>query len=467
MSSHPKTRQIFLQKAIALLVVGIFCNTTSSISQAWSPYGAGFIYPNVVFDLIDYNGQLHAGGAITGSGSNLFGGIAKWDGVNWTTLGGGANSAVYSIVEFNGDLIAGGDFTSMGNIPGTKKIARWDGTSWHAMGAGLTFGGQIHCMAVYDGKLYIGGNFQQVDNMNIIDIAVWNGTSWSSPCTLSLGLTELRALEVFNNELYIGGYLGSVNGITCYNIAKFDGQSWGPVGDGLNSGIFSLYSDTSNNRLFAAGNFSATAWGGVLCPSNIACWDGNSWSAFGTTVAQLWPREIYMFKNEVYAGYLGFKINSSGDTLNAIARWDGVDWKPLGRGLRHDSTASSCHAMLSFNGGLAVGGGFKQAGNISATLIAEWDYTPVGISEFEMENDNIHIYPNPFRNTATVELPDAFSDSMPLVFELHNMNGGKVLERKVQSRTFEISREALPAGVYTYRLLNRKIEIASGKVMIE
>ncbi|MBL0339752.1 MAG: hypothetical protein IPP71_01850 [Bacteroidetes bacterium] len=44
-----------------LFTLFIFCLTTSQ-GQVWKPYGAGFIPPNVIYDLLIYNNELYACG---------------------------------------------------------------------------------------------------------------------------------------------------------------------------------------------------------------------------------------------------------------------------------------------------------------------------------------------------------------------------------------------------------------------
>lgn len=453
----------------SLIVLNLF----TVKSQTWSPIGPGFMWPNNMYDFIEYNGELYASGTFIGSGSTYYEGVARWDGVNWQQVGGSSYTAVLTMAVYNGDLIVAGMFNYWHNAPLPKSIARWDGTSWHPMGIGLTYGGGwINDMAVYDGKLYVVGWFEEMDNNpNIKNIAVWDGTSWSSPCTTSGGLTSIQSAAVFNNELYIGGFLGHINGVTCYNIAKFDGTSWGPVGPGLNSVVKSLFADTINQRLYAVGNFFGTVGSSVQCPSNVAYWDGSDWNAFGTTVSPLYPEVIYVHKNEVYVGTQSRQYNMSGDTLNAIARWDGTDWQPLGKGLRSiDSLqqwVGSAHGLLTYNGQLAVAGSFNYAGDTYATLVASWDDTPIGLTELEPYEKDVSIYPNPFKDVTTIKLSSRLKQQLPFVFELHDEAGRLVLKKNVHVSEFEISGQAYSAGIYYFSLKKNKQKIAAGNMVIE
>jgi trimeric autotransporter adhesin len=142
-----------------------------SIAQIWKPYGLGFTPPNVLFDLIIHNNELYAAGGISGSGTTIINGIARWDGANWNSLGTGSNGGgPYSMVIYNNELIAGGFFQNLGNVLNTKGIGSWDGTSWHSLNNGIITG-NIRDMIVYNTDLYNGGNMSNVDSMNIRSIA--------------------------------------------------------------------------------------------------------------------------------------------------------------------------------------------------------------------------------------------------------------------------------------------------------
>src|SRR5690349_18157367 len=79
-----------------------------------------------------YNGELIAGGFIAGSGH-----IAHWNGTIWQPLGLGLDASVSSLVVYDGKLIVGGDFNQAGGLS-AHAIARWDGANWRSVGDGMT-----------------------------------------------------------------------------------------------------------------------------------------------------------------------------------------------------------------------------------------------------------------------------------------------------------------------------------------
>ena len=101
------------------------------------------------------NDVVYASGYFTSPGNR----IAKWDGANWSNIGSGMNEDVLSLAIYNNELYAGGLFEiAGGNI--IDGIAKWNGSSWSSLNSGI--GGaitRVDGMIVYQGELYVGGDF--------------------------------------------------------------------------------------------------------------------------------------------------------------------------------------------------------------------------------------------------------------------------------------------------------------------
>ena len=103
------------------------------------------------------------------------GGIAMYDGSNWTPLGTGLNEYCRAMHEYNGDIIAGGYFTTAGGVS-ANKIAKWDGTSWTAMGLGFDGVGvdeYVKSAAVWNGIFFAGGAYTQAEGGSMNYISQW------------------------------------------------------------------------------------------------------------------------------------------------------------------------------------------------------------------------------------------------------------------------------------------------------
>ena len=163
-------------------------------------------------------------------------GIARWDGTDWSAVGGGlAGGKALSLAIFDDGsgpaLIAGGEFTTAGGQPAIG-IAAWDGASWSALGTGLGdtsgAGVRVSALRVYDdgggAALYVGGEFDLAGGAPALGLARWNGTSWSSLATDDF--KTVHAFETFDDgsgpSLFVAGaFEGSAVGDSF--IAKWAG----------------------------------------------------------------------------------------------------------------------------------------------------------------------------------------------------------------------------------------------------
>ncbi len=226
----------------------------------WSPLGAGLDTNGgiaVVKALCFYNNDLYAGGFFTRSGSTQLNYIARWDGNNWQSVGGGTNGIVNSLCVYNGRLYAGGTFTDAGGVP-VNNIARWDGVNWDDVGGGVSYTGAISVSAlqVYSGGLYVGGVFNTAGTTAVRNIAKWDGVNWDDVGGGSnyTGAISVSALEVFNGDLIAGGFFDSLGVTLSRNIGRWNGIDWQPMGSGANSIVYDL--ETINNVLYAGGAFT-------------------------------------------------------------------------------------------------------------------------------------------------------------------------------------------------------------------
>ncbi len=164
--------------------------------------------------------------------------------------------------------------------------------------------------------------------------------------------------------------------------------TWSSVGGGVASGVavLTVFDDGTGSALYAGGLF--TTAGGVSANS-VAKWDGVSWSALGRGMSPgaygADVRSLTVFDDgtgpALYAG--GFFSTAGFLSSNGIAKWDGILWSPLGIGM--GGIAPTVRSLTVFDDGsgpaLYAGGSFGQAGGISANRIAKWDgvsWSPLG-----------------------------------------------------------------------------------------
>jgi hypothetical protein len=162
-------------------------------------------------------------------------------------------------------------------------------------------------------------------------------------------------------------YAAARGSLTNY-ISRWDGSHWSTLGLGANSNVNVLVLAVSGGKVYAGGQFTAVANGdGVaVAATNIAVWDGSSWSALGSGVNGYYVQALAVSGSNVYAG--GFFSQAGGVAANNIAKWNGSSWSALDGG-----TGSPVAALAVSGNELYAGGDFLAAGSVTAKNIAKWD----------------------------------------------------------------------------------------------
>lgn len=304
--------------------------------------------------------------------------IAEWDGIRWIGLGEGigyyaggfVDSGVNSITTIGTKMYAAGDFTNAGSVP-VNNIAVWDATNWHALGDGLN--NLVFDLATDGTNLYAGGHFSVAGAISASRIAKWNGTTWSplsSGVTKNMGLPFVHAIAISGGNVFVGGSFDHAGGMPATNVARWDGTNWFPLGTGLGPDpVYALA--IKGNTLYAGGGFTKA---GVISVRNIAQWNGATWAAVGggVTAAHGSPaiRAILVNGSDVY---VGGDIRAVGAvSVTNIARWDGSSWSDLGGGLSRGPNSSSVEALSSTGSEIFAAGFFELAGATPSTNIAVW-----------------------------------------------------------------------------------------------
>jgi len=191
-----------------------------------------------------------------------------------------------------------------------------------------------------------------------------------------------RACAVYNGELYVGGYnITRAGASTVSNIARWNGTSWSGVGTGISvyGGIGAM--QVYNGNLYVGGGFDTA--GGVPV-NNVAVWNGSIWAKAGTGISggQAYIEAFAIYKGNLIAG--GAFDSADGIAVNNIAVWNGSVWSALGLGFPGGAVAS----LLSYDSVLYAGGSFTNAGGHPASNIAQWNGSTwsavgTGISAFD------------------------------------------------------------------------------------
>jgi trimeric autotransporter adhesin len=118
-----------------------------------------------------YNDELYACGE--------FDYLAKWNETDWMTVGSQSDGAS-ALVQYKESLYIGGDFIGVTDNPYASHIAAYNGPTmkWSCLGGTFYSGGDckpyngtVWSLAVYNGELYVGGQFMIAGGKIINNIA--------------------------------------------------------------------------------------------------------------------------------------------------------------------------------------------------------------------------------------------------------------------------------------------------------
>ncbi|MBP6003578.1 MAG: hypothetical protein KA746_09115 [Pyrinomonadaceae bacterium] len=337
-----------------------------------SAYSALPIVASDVRALAVNNGSLYAGGFIAPSaGSSV--GVLKFDGTAWTSLGAAANTNVTAIAFSGNDLFVVGDIRLTGQP--NSQAAKFDGTTWTRM-AGVFSNGIMNAVAIHEGDLYVGGSMTDPPNA-FNSIARWNGTSWVGVGSGGTGngvlggtsISErVMSLASIGGTLYVGGNYTMAGGQGARNMARYASGTWLPFsGTGIDGSANAIA--VSGSDVYVGGGFTSA---GTVTANRIAKWNSvtNTWSGLGTgvTADNTSINAIAVAGGKVFAG--GTFSNIGGVNASNIAVWNGTSWSALGTGVN-----SSVWAIIVRGDDVYVGGAFTTAGGATANRVAKWNGT--------------------------------------------------------------------------------------------
>ncbi|MBI1852815.1 MAG: hypothetical protein HYR85_20940 [Planctomycetes bacterium] len=369
----------------------------------WSDVGPGFadragsIFTMASLD-VGAGPALYAGGAFTSAGAVDVDGLAKWDGRAWAPIGNprsGSSPFVYALTALDGGtprrLCIGGAFESFGGVA-ARNIATWDGLAWSPLGTGVD--GTVRVLAMLDDgngrSLFVGGEFLAAGDSPASRIATWTGSEWVPLGSGLDGVGVVAALSLAEYDdgtgpgLYVGGQFATAGGQAASNIARWNGTSWSAVGGGANNSITSLvvFDDGTGPALYAGGAF--TSIGGVAT-GGFAKWDGARWTPLGTNTS---VRISALASSDMDAGAAIYAAGHLVDTpqVFTVGRWAGTHWANLDSDLP-PFDPSTFTAIAAFDDGAAgqfdgsgpalyVGGNFSRVGHTPSYKIARRTLAP-------------------------------------------------------------------------------------------
>ncbi|HEU5396759.1 MAG TPA: hypothetical protein VFV81_06305, partial [Verrucomicrobiae bacterium] len=325
-----------------------------------------------------FNNKIYVGSVFFAAGNTKANSVAGYDGTNWFRLNNGVsppnNAFVYDLANDGTNLYLAGSFTNVDNS-GARGMARWDGNNWWPL-AGGNPNSLAACIKIVGTNFFVGGAFTTNGGVTVNGLARWDGSGWHA---LGSGVaggtpgTYVLAMESDGTNLYVGGSFTQAGGITASNVARWNGSTWSAMGNGFatgfSGGIYAL--QKFGNDIYIGGSFTNSPLGIY----NFARWDGAAWSPVGTG-ANGAVRCFLVVGSNLYVGGDFSQIN--GVAANRIAKWDGTTWSPLGSGIQGYGAGSGLgiyKMALDNQGRLIAAGNMSQAGGVGVSHIAGWDGT--------------------------------------------------------------------------------------------
>lgn len=356
---------IFCFTLLALPASAVGETPRSNCTPQWLPtYGAGPELNQRVLAFAEYDdgsgSALYAGGWFEMAGGVPVSRVARWDGNSWSALGAGVSGGsfgappqVSAFAVFDDGtgpaLYVGGRFTHAGGQV-ANGIARWDGVAWSSLGSGMSASGgglgRVEALAVFDDgtgpALYAGGYFHSAGGTPANMIARWDGLNWTD---LNGGVSpgQVSALAVFDEgsgpALFVGGQFltthGSAQpGLNLFHVARWDGASWSNLaGGGVDGGSYSpmvnalvVHDDgLGEGPALYLGGFFTLASGSSHNYSHVARWNGSKFSNLANGVDPSMAVEALASYNDG----AGPALYVGGIHTQPIRRWDGSDWFDL------------------------------------------------------------------------------------------------------------------------------------------
>jgi hypothetical protein len=292
------------------------------------------------------------------------------------------NGIVYAIARAGDRIYIGGRFTAVrscppgqscgaGNTMKVTNVAALDATTgaaiktWKPAVTGddtpIT---TVYALATSGGKVFIGGDFDQVDGVPRTNFAAVDATTGALDAGVDAavgtpGTKGIRALIATGSRVYAGGYFTTVDGSARIHVASFDlggnlDTAWRPRVQGT---VKSLAFDCANATIFVGGTFAqASGTGQPFVPrEDVARFDLSSGAIHAWSIPEAdLPNSVPVLDMAALCDRLFMGIGGS-NWLYAVDLTDNV-----GNALWLYKTGGNVQTVAIFGNRVVFGGHFSQ-----------------------------------------------------------------------------------------------------------
>ncbi|MBL8748566.1 MAG: hypothetical protein JNK78_05355 [Planctomycetes bacterium] len=306
--------------------------------------------------LCSHGGALYAAGGWLSSTGGFFVPVTRWDGAQWTEVGGVAGELVGQITPYvqalasiGNELWVGGNFTRVGTPPlegtvvASTGVATFDGAAWQQRGGGLGIDGTVAKMIPWRNGWVAVGNFASAGSAGAKHCAFFDGDRWQR-----LGSFDYDVLDavVFEDDLVVMGAFTAIDGAPIARMARLHDATWSAFGGGFGPGVYPPLATHD-------GNLYAGLYG------QLQRWNGVAFTTVATVSGSIDDLHVHS------DGNLYFTTATWNQHL--VFRWNGATATQIG-------TANSFTRCLGSHGGdLLLGGTFTAINGTPANLLARWN----------------------------------------------------------------------------------------------
>lgn len=232
-------------------LIGKYDGTTfSGLTPLYNDHISGYVVSSMAF----FQDTLYVGGLFYLYPQLPIAGFAKWDGNNLVQVSPEFNNTTCSVMAmtvYKNELYIGGGFTKSTGFTG-DYIMKWDGHQFSEVGGGSNY--PVTCMKVYNGDLYIGGYFSEVGGATCKNLAKWDGSQWT--CLNHDAFDDfycIRDLCIFNDELYVAGSFRKIGNDSINSIAKYNHSLVSVTDYKKIDNFIKIYPNPATNTLYING----------------------------------------------------------------------------------------------------------------------------------------------------------------------------------------------------------------------
>jgi hypothetical protein len=283
-------------------------------------------FGSLILAITKFQGSIYVGG-MSHTLNDVPCRIARFDGEGFVPVAN-CNGTIWGLDVVDDYLVVSGSFTEIEGIP-FNRIARFDGTTWSEMPGSFAPSSIMSTNGVKqfnDAYVAFGNFYNYEEGLEYRLISQYTDGTWQSMGNAIQGWAAPFSLEVFQGSLYLGGDFSAFSGNAGNMIQRWDGDTWYSVGghltDELNSFNYSapvrdfqIYHD----KLYMCGGFD---FAGGMPAEGFVAWDGEKYCSL-PGIAQ-GATCMAVFQDELYCA--ATRIIENGDTIQYLGRYTGGDY---------------------------------------------------------------------------------------------------------------------------------------------